>query len=404
MSLVLIFRSRLLPISETFIQAQAGALRRYQPRFAGLLSTEPSLPIPADRLLLSPWRGRAASLHARWYRATGRAQGFHARAAACLPLLVHAHFALDGAEALPLAEALGVPLVVTLHGFDVTRADRFHQTAEARHYLRRRELLWQRAARFLCVSEFIRERALAGGFPAGKLQVHAIGIDRARFRFGEERPASQTVLYVGRLVEKKGLPHLIRAMAQVQRRHPGARLVVIGAGPLDSHCRRLAAECNVCCEFLGAQPAEAVRRMLAQAAMFCLPSVTAQDGDTEGLPIALLEAMAAGVPVLASRHAGIPEAVEHERSGLLADEGDVDGLAAGVCRFLEEPALAERCRRAAAIAVAERFDLAQQTAVLEGIYDGVLGRHAGGCSLAGDPAGKGFFRPQTKVPAPVLQC
>jgi glycosyltransferase involved in cell wall biosynthesis len=373
MPTVLIFRKELLAISETFVSAQVNALKRFDPVFAGLRRTHPSLDVAPNPVLLSEGTGKLSDLHIKAYRLTGFDPVFHRKVREARPDLLHVHFATDGVIALPLVRAIEAPMVVTLHGFDVTIYDRLQQSSGAKQYLRRRRELWQRASVFLCVSEFIRRKALESGFPAEKLRVHRIGIDLAEFPFREERPRGKLVMFVGRLVQKKGVETLIQAMKTVQRRHPDSELVILGDGPLRQKLETMSVQLDVRCRFLGGQPSTVVRKWLRQAAVFCLPSVTAPNGDSEGLGMVTLEAQAMGIPAVGSNHGGIPEAIQHEKTGLLAKERSASELATCIRRFLEDPALAEACRRRASAHVRAKFDLATQTAELETIYDELLG-------------------------------
>lgn len=361
---VLIYKETLLPPPETFILAQARALGRYSYRLAGLERCARSLPVE-DALVLTEIPGTIAELRAKLYRRLGWAPRFHRRARKFAPDLVHAHFASGGRSAIPMARALGVPLIVTLHGADITvrgGAERYRQLAE-------------KATVFLCVSEFIRGRALEAGLPAEKLTLHYIGIDRALFVPAEEMPEAAGVLFVGRLVEKKGCEYLIRAMRTVQRTHPNATLTVIGDGPLRPGLQKLAAEAEVNCRFLGTLAAGEVRRQLRETSIFCVPSVQAANGDSEGLGMVFAEAGATGVPVVSTRHGGIPEVVRHELTGLLVEERNVLALALAIERLLGNRALRKQFGAAASRFVAQRFDLAKQTAQLELVYDEVVRCH-----------------------------
>lgn len=360
---VLIFKETLLPPSETFIDAQMKALRRFEPRLIGLERSSASLPIDGRSLLLSRRASAFSELRARIYRKTGVAPLFHHRARAFRPDLVHAHFASGGRAAIALAENLRVPLLVTLHGSDVT----------VRHhgpdYYRR---LGATAAGFVCVSQFIRDRALQAGFPAEKLFVHHIGIDRGKFAPISDANPSKGVLFVGRLVEKKGCEYLIRAMQIVQQQQPDSELTIIGDGPLRGELESLALMLQLRCRFLGVQPAESVRDALRHTRILCAPSVTAANGDSEGLPIAIVEAQAMGIPVVATVHAGIPEIVLHGVTGLLAPERDAEALACSMMTLLQNNAQWGQLRRAAVEHVRNDFDLMTQTARLESIYDEYL--------------------------------
>jgi colanic acid/amylovoran biosynthesis glycosyltransferase len=372
MKTVLIYRQALLPISETFIEAQAGALRSFQPKFAGLLPAARSLPLADDTTLLS--RSRSLISHGRtaWYKLAGIAPRFHQKIRRVRPSLIHAHFAPDGAAALPLADALGVPLIVTLHGYDVTELDQYmRKTLAGKLYLRRRSWLWERAALFICVSEFIREQALRAGFPKDKLRVHYIGINRDIFR-PSGPPSGKIVLFVGRLVTKKGCIHLLRAMRRVQESEPSVKLVVLGDGPLRESLQKSANELQLNCEFLGGQPSSTVLEWIHRASLLCIPSVTAPDGGAEGLGMVILEAQASGRPVVGFRNGGIPEAVKEEATGLLADCGDEEGLGRHILRYLQDTAFWQRSSDLGIEWTAERFDLGRQTRELEGIYEECL--------------------------------
>ena len=373
MKTILIYRQALLPISETFIQAQAGALRAFQPRFAGLLPAASSLPLAPDAMLLSRSRSLISHGKTALYKSAGLAPHFHQRVRLARPCLIHAHFAPDGAAALPLADALGVPLLVTLHGYDVTERDRYmRKTLAGKLYLLRRARLWQRAALFICVSEFIREQALQAGFPKEKLRVHSIGIDRQVF-CPAGPPDGKLVLFVGRLVTKKGCAHLLHAMRRVQDVEPSARLVVVGDGPLRQSLERLANDLRLRCEFAGSQPGSVVLEWIRRASLLCIPSITAPDGGSEGLGMVILEAQASGRPVVGFRSGGIPEAVKDGVTGLLAASGDEEELSRHILRYLQDVVFWKHCSANGIAWTAERFDLDRQTRKLEGIYEECLG-------------------------------
>ena len=182
---VLIFRSELLPPSETFISEQARALRTFQPVFAGLKRLEHGISLPHDSTIAMSGESRTIRdvVRRRLFCESRYGPRFFKQIARERPALIHAHFAVDACLALPVSRRLRVPLVVTLHGYDVTRnEEHLRRTAAGRIYLRRRHELWQHASLFLCVSDYIRRRALVRGFPEEKLWVHRIGIDLERFQ------------------------------------------------------------------------------------------------------------------------------------------------------------------------------------------------------------------------------
>ncbi len=363
---VLIYRSDLLPQSETFIAAQAQRLARYDPVFAGLRRHPSSLPLPAGQVVCPRFPYGFQRLAGR----TPYAPGLRKAAQAQRPALIHAHFALDAAESLALRRDLGVPLVVTLHGYDVMCADEAHrQTRRGRLYLRRRTQLWSEATLFVCVSNAIRDRALSLGFPAGKLRVAPIGVDTDLLAPSGALTTDPTVLFVGRLVPKKGCDLLIEAFAHVQARLPEARLLIAGDGPDRRLLERLASSRTIGTEFLGMQTPKETATLMRNARCLAAPSMTAANGDAEGLPIVLCEALALGVPVASTRHSGIPELIGHREQGLLSEEADVEGLAAHLLELLTDDALAVRLRKAGRARVEQCFDLRRQTQALEQLYD-----------------------------------
>jgi glycosyltransferase involved in cell wall biosynthesis len=300
----------------------------------------------------------------------GYAPSFIKAASAMQPTLLHAHFALDAAESLPMVNALKLPLVVTLHGFDVATYDRiFQQTANGRRYLSRRERLQKTASLFVCVSDFIRKEALNRGFPSEKLRVLHNGVDTEALR-PRPSPEEAKVLFVGRLVEKKGLTYLLRAMSVVQRSFPKSSLLVLGDGPLRAAHEREAVELGVNCKFLGAQPHAVVLDEMAAASVVVLPSIRAEAGDSEGLPIVLLEALALGVPAVAFANAGIPEALV-EGTGFLVPDRDWELLAQKIALILENSALRASLGAGARNQIVANFNLRKQTEKLEDIYDHV---------------------------------
>ncbi len=174
-------------------------------------------------------------------------------------------------------------------------------------------------------------------------------------RFGTSGPL---LLFVGRLVEKKGVEYLLRAMPRVLSHHPDATAVVVGDGPLGDELRGLAGRLEVLehVRFVGATPQDELPAYYATATVFVAPSMIAEGGDREGLPVVALEAMASGCPVVASDVGGTGEVVVHNETGLLVRERDPEGLAEAICGLLEDESLREGLSGRALARVRERFD------------------------------------------------
>ncbi|HEY0704529.1 MAG TPA: glycosyltransferase [Candidatus Acidoferrales bacterium] len=374
---VLVYRSQLLGPSETFIQSQAAFMATFRAFFVGR-SRVPGIEIPPDSIWVANQGGKFGKLQDMRFRILGPGAASTKRLGAMQPRIIHGHFAPDSCEVVPLASALRIPLIVTFHGFDATLTDAaLEQTRQGRRYLRGLPRLREKADLFLAVSEFIAKRAAEQrGVAADRIVVHYIGVDTEKFRPPIAPKRKQQVLFVGRLVEKKGCEFLIKAMEIVQRELPEAELIVIGDGPrraqLESEARRTLKKY----QFMGMQTSAVVQERLQEAALLCVPSVTASDGDSEGLPIAVYEAQASGLPVAAFASAGIPEAITHGETGFLAPERDWKQLGEYLALLLKNADLRERFSRAAREQIERKFNIRKQTASLEKIYEEVIEAHA----------------------------
>lgn len=250
--------------------------------------------------------------------------------------VVLAEFGNMGALVAEVCDRLGLPLFVYFRGHDAT----MHKTSPSMR--RRYRRMFGQGAGFFAVSRFVADELVAIGCPADRLAVIPSGVDPDRFRPGSPEPGR--LVAVGRLVEMKA-PHLtIAAFAEVAGRFPGARLDIVGDGPLHARCADLVAARGLGGRVTlhGAQGSDAVAALLGRAAVFVQHSVTDARGKIEGFPTAIAEAMASALPVVSTRHSGIPEHVRDGVSGLLVAEGDVEGMAAAIARLLDDPAGAAR--------------------------------------------------------------
>lgn len=250
------------------------------------------------------------------------------------------HYLTAAALLGPALRRLRIPYVVHCHGQDVHAASSL-------------ELLGSRlrdAGRFseavVAVSETMRERLVELGVPPERIILRSYGIDLARFEAGNPSAQPPVFLAVGRMVAKKA-PHLtLLAFAEVYRQRPAARLRWAGAGPLEGLARDLVQGLGLAeaVTFLGVLSHDEVAREMRHARAFVQHSVVPRLGldrdDHEGTPVAILEASAAGLPVVSTRHAGIPEAVLDGVSGWLVPERDVSGMVAAMIRLIDEPAQA----------------------------------------------------------------
>jgi glycosyltransferase involved in cell wall biosynthesis len=260
----------------------------------------------------------------------------------------HVHWVVPNAALVAdILAAHGTPAVVSLHGSDVFVAERLRPA----RLLARRAL--RRAGAVTACSTDLRDRALRLGAPSTRAHVVPYGVDAALFspaagreglrgRLGVPEEAL-FVLGFGRLVEKKGFRYLIDAMSQVS----GAHLVIAGEGDLAQALRARAAAAGVPVVFPGALDRNTIAAALAAADVVVVPSVIDDAGNVDGLPNALLEALAAGRAVVASRVAGIPDVVEDGVSGLLVPQKDGGALAEALRRLQREPETRARLGREA---------------------------------------------------------
>jgi glycosyltransferase involved in cell wall biosynthesis len=246
------------------------------------------------------------------------------------------------------------------------------KTRLGREYLLGRTRLQRKCALFLSCSAYVRKRGLEIGYPAERTIVHRIGVDVEQFKPPVANRREKIVLFVGRLVEKKGCASLIEAMAEVQRRCPEAELVVIGGGRLRADHEARAAAGRIRCRFLGTQPPTVVQDWMGRAAVFCVPSVVAASGDAEGFGMVFIEAQAMGLPVVSTCSGGIPEAVENRETGLLVNERDPRALAEAILALIESNELWQRFSVAGRKRVVEHFNLARQTERLEEVFEQLL--------------------------------
>jgi colanic acid/amylovoran biosynthesis glycosyltransferase len=371
MDRVIVFAERVLPSTQTFIPAQVNLFHKFAPIYAGLLPANKNLELDQVPVLLRNDRSAVSKVAREIYRWTGVGAKYNAHLQRVEGTLIHAHFAEGGPPALFLSKRLKLPLILNLHGGAELMTDaNLRRKCYQWPFLAHRQSLWKRASAFLCVSEYVRGRALKAGFPPRKTHVHFNGLDCKTFT--PKMPVTEKdpdlVLYVGRLIPYKGCDYLIRATQLVQRARPQSRLVIIGDGSSRPSLQELARSLGINCEFLGElKPAE-LRSWLEKARVFCASSVTLQDGQSEAFGIVFLEAQAMGVPVVGFRHGGIPETMREGVTGLLAEERDVKGLAEQMLRYLGDDKFWSQSREEGMRWVRSNFDHSVQTAKLEEIY------------------------------------
>lgn len=270
------------------------------------------------------------------------------------------HFGPQATLGMTIALSIDRPAVTLFHGYDISRLIR------DRVWVERYRAVARLGMQALCISHAGRQKLLEIGWPASQIAVIHLGVDTQRFAFvppAERWPARPwRLLMVSRLVEKKGVDVALDAMRRLRDRDCDVELRIIGDGPERTRIEaqiRQSQLTNV--SLLGALEHPLTQHEFSRAHLYIQPSVTAASGDQEGIPVSLMEAMACGLPVVSTRHSGIPELVIDGQTGLLTDEHDADGLAAAIERLTRDRVGAEKFAQAARARVEQEFERNRQT-------------------------------------------
>jgi colanic acid/amylovoran biosynthesis glycosyltransferase len=283
------------------------------------------------------------------------------------PDLMHIYFGNTGVHLLPLIERWDRPCVVSFHGMDVQRRE-----TERGYEANLRKLL--RLVAFVLVrSQSIAERLMELDCDPKKIRLNRTGIPLEGFPYrARSVPAdgAWTIVQACRLVPKKGLATALRSFASFAKAFPKSRFLIAGDGPLRRELEELIQklELQKAVLFLGFLGQVELRELYERAHIFLHPSELPPDSNQEGVPNSMLEAMASGLPVVATRHGGIPEAVTDGVSGWLVPERDVAGVTASLFRMVENPARWQAMGAAASKTVAVEFAQPRQIESLEAVY------------------------------------
>jgi colanic acid/amylovoran biosynthesis glycosyltransferase len=280
--------------------------------------------------------------------------------------LLHVFFGNVAVHLLPLLRRCSIPVVVSFHGSDVAGS------MASANYSGALAELFTLATVVACRSEQLASRVVRLGCPETKTRMMRTVVPDLPF-IRREPPidGAWQIVQAARLVPKKGLSTALRAFATFGRQYPQAVFVIAGDGPMQGELIELAADLGVAdrVRLAGFLSQSALQRLYSNSHIFLHPSETAS-GDVEGVPNAMLEAMASGLAVVATHHGGIPEVIEHERNGLLCAEKDAAGVTAALLRLASDPLLYRMLAQRASASVHEQFSKERQVAAIEEIYKG----------------------------------
>jgi len=321
-------------------------------------------PVASFRAARLAWRtrapGAAAALRQLFYLVEAMVLARHLEKRGVSHL--HCHFENAGASvAMLTSELTGIPFSFTLHGPSIFFEPHRWQLGTK----------IEKAAFVACISDFCRSQGMIFADPAHwpKMEIVHCGVEPDRYRRGDH-PPGQHLVFVGRLAAVKGVAVLIRAVTALAPDHPGLRLTLIGDGPeraaLEAEARAGGAADRIA--FAGARTQQEVAETLARADLFVLPSFA------EGVPVVLMEAMASGLPVVATRIAGIPELVEDGISGRLVPPGNQAALTEAIATLLADPEAAAAMGRAGRAKVEAGFDIATEAAKIGRLIDRTAAR------------------------------
>lgn len=277
--------------------------------------------------------------------------------------VVLANYGLTAAHMAPICEALQIPLIVIFHGHDATDKKLLRQ------YVSQYKSLFRIASSIVVVSNDMQKRIVQMGAPQEKMSVVPCGVDLEKFKpLSVQR--SRMFLAVGRFVPKKGPMNTIKAFYEVWKRNPDAVLIMVGAHKgLHEKCLKLVASLRMetAVIFPGILKQEDIRVFMSNALAFVQHSMTAANGDMEGTPVSILEASASGLPVISTFHGGISDAVIHEKTGFLVEEGDVEGMARYLAKILDDPALGASMGAAGRLHIETNYDQVKQIGKLHAL-------------------------------------
>lgn len=265
-----------------------------------------------------------------------------------------AEYGPTGVAMMEVCQRLNMPLIVHFHGYDASQQD----TLAGPYGIRYPEL-FASARAIIAVSHAMKAQLVRLGASEDKVYLNSYGVDTSLFPAAAPADNPPIFLAVGRFVNKKAPYLTLMAFSEVVKCVPEARLIMVGSGELLEPCQRLAGVLGIAdaVDFRGICSHIEVAKLMQGARAFVQHSVRAFNGDSEGTPVSVLEAGASGLPVISTRHAGIPDVIIENETGILVDEGDVGGMAEAMVLLAKDPLLASRMGQAGRQRIEAHFSM-----------------------------------------------
>lgn len=359
---IAIFTPNQNPYSETFIQAHKKYLKNKVFYYYGRRNIQ----LEGASPLATPWERRILNLKRRFLKKPGT----FVRDAIILKSLkennidvVLAEYGTHAHHILSAIKKAGLPMVVHFHGFDasITEVVQKHNNYKE---------VFQYAVKVIAVSKKMEQMLLEMGCPSEKLVYNVYG---PQPEFLEVQPnfTKKQFVAIGRFTDKKAPYYTILAFKKAIEKHSEAKLIMAGDGQLLNTCKNLVKHLGIEAqvEFPGIIAPERYRQVLAESLGFVQHSITAESGDMEGTPLAILEASAAGIPVISTIHAGIPDVIIHGETGLLCEEHEVDTMAKNMTNLLEDTSYAKQLGRAGKKNILANFSMERHISALQEILE-----------------------------------
>ena len=371
---VALYRTAYRAPSEAFIKEQALGFKRYTPTIwtrdiSAIASSEQSQ-MPCIELTDNTFLARLV------FTLFGKLKKSNL-ATNQKPDVIHAHFGPDAAVIMPVALDMGVPLVVTCHGFDVQQT-RWVQFRSGRLtnilFLIRERQVYARAALVVAVSDYLKKRLIERGCPPEKIIRHYIGVNTSKFKYTPSRNLPLSIVNVARHIDFKAIDDLLRCLAILMKKWPDIRLLQIGEGDETENLKKLAVELGVenNVEWLGAIHHDEIVDVMSKATIYAHPGRKDSAGHVEAFGIALIEAQAVGLPVVAAACGGIPETIRDGETGFLYPENDYKTMAFFIDKLICDEALRINFSESARKNVMQTFNIVEQSKALEEIYDQLI--------------------------------